>query len=41
MNNNPSIALVIVHMILGIITGGLWWIGLIVYYILKMLKVRR
>ena len=40
MNRNPSIALVIVHLILGIITGGLWWIGCAIYYGLAMLKHR-
>lgn len=38
MNHRPSIALVIVHLILGIITGGLWWIGLAIYFGLRILK---
>lgn len=39
MKNHVSIPMVVLHLILGIITGGLWWIGLAIYVALKFLKV--
>ena len=34
-NGSPSIFLVLFHLFLVIITGGLWGVGLLIWYVLR------
>lgn len=35
MTKNPSIPLILLHLLLATVTGGLWLVVLIIWYILK------
>lgn len=37
-SNNPSCLALLFHVFMTLITGGLWFIGLVIWYILKKTK---